>query len=381
MKNKLLRILIILLILIPTAVLIPGNIINDLHYSIPDLISLGAILLSNVLFVALTKHRYSRREKFIISLGGTIIVFLVSASITQYITRLFQLNEVFTLSMGLEVEYYNVIFYSVSCLLVLSVPFFYDSLRRLASRLNISISNSKTNLFVALLLVAILVAIVMDLFDSEFSPHDIIVEYHGLVFDLFIFGVILTVYESRRSKKDKIDRYREEIDDYRFWHSEESLHRIKGLIKRLDKLNVSFIDLSHCQLIEARWFSQYKSMRWIFSGADLTESVFLMVDMQKSKFLVTTLTNATFVEVNLMDCNFGSAKMLGVRFEKCNLNGVDFGSAVVDRLDWIEHLEVNENQGVDFLKENFYVEPFGEHFRVYVNKESSLYKHRSIFGW
>ena len=55
------------------------------------------------------------------------------------------------------------------------------------------------------------------------SYKDIAVEFHGMVFDIILFGLVLTFYEWMTDRRDKINRYREEIDDYLGWESDEAM--------------------------------------------------------------------------------------------------------------------------------------------------------------
>ena len=90
-----------------------------------------------------------------------------------------------------------------------------------------------------------------DVGENGFSWHDLLVEANGVVFDLLVFGILLSVYESLRAKKANIDRFTEEIDDYRGWDEREASYRIAGLLRRLNKEKKYSIDLSNCYLVKA----------------------------------------------------------------------------------------------------------------------------------
>ncbi len=47
--------------------------------------------------------------------------------------------------------------------------------------------------------------------------EDVLVEAHGLLFDIILFGIILTVFSQRIDKKMKILRCHEEIEDFLYW--------------------------------------------------------------------------------------------------------------------------------------------------------------------
>lgn len=244
---------------------------------------------------------------------------------------------------------------------------------------------SKIHLFISIAVAASIVAIGFDLIDNHFTFHDILVEYHGLVYDLIVFGIILTIYETIKDKKDKITRYKEEIDDFRFWHSEESMHKIKGSVNRLYELGVESIDLSMCEFSNSRWLNKYKKMKWDFTGAKLGECLFISTDISKSRFRVTNLTNVSFVQSNLSGCNFGSSTLKHTLFEECDLNGTDFKGAIVDCLNWIDELESKKNIGINYIRDCFYVDTVGANdniiYKVFVNSNSKFYEARSIYDW
>ena len=216
------------------------------------------------------------------------------------------------------------------------------------------ITQSKTNLFIGLSICCLLIVSFLDLFDNNFSFHDILVESHGLVFDLFIFGILLTTYETLSSRQEKIDRYKEEISDYKFWKSEESMYRTRGLIKRLVELNEKELDLSFCYLSTDKSLSQYKDMRnWKFTGATLDESFYMLCDMSNCNFYMAKLQESSFDQVNLTNCNFGATNLLGTEFSSCDLTNCKFENAAVLEHNWLDKLESQKNIGVDILREKY----------------------------
>lgn len=216
--------------------------------------------------------------------------------------------------------------------------------------------SSKTNFFIGITITSLIVAIALDFLDCKFAFHDILVSFHGLVFDLIVFGLVLTIYEKISSDKETIKRYKEEINDYRFWKNEQAMFRIRGLVKRLVELKEKELDLSHCFLETDKSFSQYKDMKgWTFSGAFLRESVFILSNLSNAQFYFTDLTNATFVNVNLTDCTFSSAILFDTKFEKCDFTNVELDDACVSDSNWFEKLEKNKNFGISGLTKSYII--------------------------
>ena len=75
-------------------------------------------------------------------------------------------------------------------------------------------------------MIAILVGcliLVRPQYDSWSSVRQgVYVEGWGTVLDLVLVGLLLTWFELRRGRKDSVERYLEEIDDFKRWDSEEA---------------------------------------------------------------------------------------------------------------------------------------------------------------
>lgn len=224
-------------------------------------------------------------------------------------------------------------------------------------KLKHKISKSKTLLFTIIAISCFLIVSIFDFFDQNFSVHDILVEFHGLVFDLVIFGILITTYETISSKKEKIERYNEELSDYKFWKSEESMYRTRGIIKRLVNLGEKKLDLSFCYLANDNSLLNYVEMiEWNFTGATLTNCGFGASNMTKSNFTLAKLNKSTFIDVNLINSNFRNTNLYLTKFENCNLTNVDFFNARVDSMAWFSELKKSKNIGVEALKNRYFIE-------------------------
>ncbi|MEO0472580.1 MAG: pentapeptide repeat-containing protein, partial [Bacteroidota bacterium] len=185
-------------------------------------------------------------------------------------------------------------------------------------------------------LVALTLILVLVVLDVWMQPNyrDIIVEMHGVVFDVFLFGVLLGVYdlvlrrrtEQKREKErqnDLIDRYREEIEDYRSWQSEEAMFRIVGNIKRLSSLDISGIDLCNCFLNKAKLRgvnltdATLREARLVdadlrhavLTRADFYAAFLNSADLTKARLDHAQLKTATMVRVNLRDADLFAADL------------------------------------------------------------------------
>ena len=103
---------------------------------------------------------------------------------------------------------------------------------------------------VALVLIVLIIIILPKTIGANYKYEDIVEkiysEIYGLLFDVILFGIIISIYHILTERIKSIEDEIEQIDDFRGWKSNEASHRILGSIKRLQRLNVYKIDLSNC---------------------------------------------------------------------------------------------------------------------------------------
>jgi BTB/POZ domain-containing protein KCTD9 len=179
---------------------------------------------------------------------------------------------------------------------------------------------------------------------------DILVEAHGFLLDLLILGILFTILKNKIEKRLKVDRLKEEIDDFRGLDNGIAVHRINGIISRLNKLGVTNIDLNSCHLsnIEITQldlngsnltntnFEETKligcSMCYallvqtnfentLFQGGQIKNSICHKANFKTAKLYNVSLENSDFTEAIFCDADFAQAKLKGVSLAKANLIG------------------------------------------------------------
>jgi hypothetical protein len=156
--------------------------------------------------------------------------------------------------------------------------------------------------------VLILVAIIVLSLSIPYYLHDfnefyrnILTEAHGSIFDIIIIGILIFWLNQKGQKRQQIRAYKDEIDDFRLWESEEAAFRTVGNIKRLNRHNIYNINLVDCHL--ARTNLNYVTLK----GANLN--------------------NANISNSNLMEANLETARLNRTNFENSNLNHVNLNNA------------------------------------------------------
>ena len=221
----------------------------------------------------------------------------------------------------------------------------------------------------------------LDYKDEDFSFHDILVEFHGLIFDLFFLGIILALYENYREKKDKTERYKEEIDDFRKWQSEEAKYKILGNVRRLYDLGTTEFILNQCYLKNGD-LTEYNFTNSSFAFANLEQACFTRSNLNNCTFVgsncrklfcvETMANNANFERVDLSNstftnCDLSSSNLKGANLKNVKICGTDFNNAdmsfanlnkikVYDE-NWLETLRLNNVKGIDKLSEKYEIRP------------------------
>src|SRR5690606_40722404 len=76
----------------------------------------------------------------------------------------------------------------------------------------------------------------------------VLAEAHGMIFDIAVIGILIFWLNKNGETRQRIRTYKDEIDDFRLWESEEAAFRTVGNIKRLNRHKIYEINLVNCYL-------------------------------------------------------------------------------------------------------------------------------------
>jgi len=116
-------------------------------------------------------------------------------------------------------------------------------------------------------------------------------EAHGMIFDIAVIGILIFWLNERGRVRQQIRSYKDEIDDFRNWESEEAAFRNVGNIKRLNRHGILSIDLFDCYMAK------------------------------------TNLSEVTLVNCNLNSANLSSVNMAGANLKESRMNRTNFENA------------------------------------------------------
>ena len=142
----------------------------------------------------------------------------------------------------------------------------------------------------------------------QYYEHDyynfvgqVLAEAHGMLFDIAVIGILIYWLNENGERRLRINTYKDEIDDFRLWESEEAAFRTVGNIKRLNRHKIFNVNLVNCYL--AKTNLSYV----ILKGANLN--------------------SANVTHSNLVQCNLENARLNRTSFENSNLNQAQMQSA------------------------------------------------------
>jgi BTB/POZ domain-containing protein KCTD9 len=183
------------------------------------------------------------------------------------------------------------------------MPFLAKKIKQLQDRFNDVIEKPLLTTSLVLFAVAVLViSLSLNYYINDFGNFwpQILAEAHGMIFDIAIIGLLIFWLNQNGETRQRIRTYKDEIDDFRLWESEEAAFRTVGNIKRLNRHRIHEINLVNCYL--ARTNLNYVNLR----GSNLNSS-----NMANSSLIETNLENTRLNQTNLENSNLNQANLKG----------------------------------------------------------------------
>lgn len=150
---------------------------------------------------------------------------------------------------------------------------------------------------------------------------DVLVEAHGMWFDILILGILLTALNVEAEKKRDLQRYNEEIEDFLGWKSEGAAYRVAGNVRRINRLGGTVRTLEKAYLINAK-----------LSGVNLEEvclanAILLRVNLSETNLRKANLAKAILSGASLAKADLSGAYLFGANLENTCLTETNFASA------------------------------------------------------
>jgi uncharacterized protein YjbI with pentapeptide repeats len=188
-----------------------------------------------------------------------------------------------------------------------------------------------TTTFVLILVATIVIGLSLKYYLQDFEAFiiQILAEAHGMIFDIAVIGILIFWLNQNGEIKQRIRTYRDEIDDFRLWESEEAAFRTVGNIKRLNRHRIHEINLVNCFL---------------------TRTNLNYVNLKGSN-----LNSANISQSSLIEANFENTRLNQTNFENSNLNSANLRGSYVSGANFKDsYLIKTQLEGAFLIKANFY---------------------------
>ena len=207
-----------------------------------------------------------------------------------------------------------------------------------------SLIPNKTQIFVIVAFLLVVYLIYYDFYvkSPNFDWNDVNIEIHGLLFDIILFGIVLTFYDKVIRKKEEIKRFKFVIEDCRTLSSEFAQTSLRNAIRQLYYLGEKKIEINNCYLPYSDDLFRNKNYEMTnLNYSNLDSTGFGNVNFYDTYFRRSIITSSSFIDCNLRKANFNNAFLMNTSFNNCKLGGATFEGAIVNNHLFIEDLYDN----------------------------------------
>ncbi len=195
-----------------------------------------------------------------------------------------------------------------------------------------------TSTLVLILVTVLVIGLSLPYYLHEFEMFipQILAEAHGMIFDIAVIGILIFWLNQNGEIRRRIRTYKDEIDDFRLWESEEAAFRTVGNIKRLNRHNIHEINLVNCHL--PRTNLSYVSL----AGSNINSA-----NISQSSLIESNLENARLNQTNFENSNLNQASLKGAY-----ASGANFKDAFLIKADFENAFLIKANFSNAFLMES-----------------------------
>lgn len=214
------------------------------------------------------------------------------------------------------------------------MSFLKNRLKRLNEAYNNVVEKPLLTSTIVLVVIAILViSLSLHYYINDFESFwaQILAEAHGMIFDIAVIGILIFWLNQNGQIRQRIRFYRDEIDDFRLWESEEAAFRTVGNIKRLNRHKIYEINLVNCFL--SRTNLNYVNLSGSnLNSANISQSSLIEANLENTRLNQTNFENSNLNQANLCGAyasgaNFKDAFLIKAQFENAFLIKANFNNA------------------------------------------------------
>src|SRR6188768_200521 len=155
--------------------------------------------------------------------------------------------------------------------------------------------------------------------DFDTFIGQVLAEAHGMIFDIAVIGILIFWLNKNGETRQRIRTYKDEIDDFRLWESEEAAFRTVGNIKRLNRHKIHEINLVNCYLPRTNLnYANLASSN--MNSANITQSYLIESNLENARLNQTNFENSNLNQANLTasyasGANFKDSFLIKSNFE------------------------------------------------------------------
>lgn len=211
---------------------------------------------------------------------------------------------------------------------------FRKQLKKLNESFNAIIEKPLLTSSIVLVCVAVLViSLSLPYYITDYDSFlgQVLAEAHGMIFDIAVIGILIFWLNQNGEVRQRIRTYKDEIDDFRLWESEEAAFRTVGNIKRLNRHSIHEINLVNCYL--PRTNLNYVNLQGSnLNSANISQSSLIEADLENARLNQTNFENSNLNQVNLKNAyasgaNFKDAFLIKAQLEGAFLIKASFNNA------------------------------------------------------
>lgn len=182
----------------------------------------------------------------------------------------------------------------------------------------------------------------------------ILAQAHGMIFDIAVIGILIFWLNQNGEIRQRIRTYKDEIDDFRLWESEEAAFRTVGNIKRLNRHKIYEINLVNCHLARTN-LSHVNLKASNLNSANLTNSSLIETNLENTRLNQTNFENSNLNQADLQGAyasgaNFKDAFLIKANFENAFLIKTCFKNSYLME----SNLQNSYLMGADFENASLY---------------------------
>lgn len=213
-----------------------------------------------------------------------------------------------------------------------------------------------TSTIVLVILGVVVTLLSLPYYNENFRGYvgQILAEAHGMIFDIAVIGILILWLNKTGEKRSRIRNYKDEIDDFRLWESEEAAFRTVGNIKRLNRHKIYSINLAHSYLVKTN-LNYVKLIGANLNYANLFNSALIDVNLEGAR-----LNQTNFENCNMNQALLRKAYANGAIFKDTYLIKANFEGAFLIKADFRNSFLMETNlrgaylTGADFTNANLY---------------------------